>query len=258
VLIIGYLSGASKLPEIKEDYDAALASANRADALEAGRRYYSAKRYGAKLTAADEQAITNDLMAMPKTPQPFVRQKDLPRSKKIMPVDTPVYMWIVGGIVVLLAIVLIARVLDQGSVNTPVVEEVPSQVFEETGLPYEVLSEDRIGTSLYKNLNVSTKDTVVATKNLPSFIHYIKQLECNGIQCNTISLWDSKQAYYKYDSKKDDPKWRKKNWVKICEANLAYYVVTVGEIDLFPLLDDEYRKWGGKKKRPKQHIYKIE
>ena len=52
-----------RLQALKEAYSKALTNSNKAEALQAGRKYYSYLRNG-KLTIYDEQAITNDLSTM--------------------------------------------------------------------------------------------------------------------------------------------------------------------------------------------------
>ena len=51
------------LRKLKNDYDTALRSGDKAKALELGRNYYRYKR-NHELTIYDEQAIANDLSAM--------------------------------------------------------------------------------------------------------------------------------------------------------------------------------------------------
>ena len=43
----------------------------------------------------------------------------------------------------------------------------------------------------------------------------------------------------------------KQNWVKISESLILDYNVNVDEIMLYPFIDEQYRKFGGKMKRPK-------
>ena len=52
-----------ELEKLKTEYDLALKSGDKQNALIAGRNYYSKLRKG-KLTLYDEQAISNDLAAM--------------------------------------------------------------------------------------------------------------------------------------------------------------------------------------------------
>jgi RNA polymerase-interacting CarD/CdnL/TRCF family regulator len=53
----------TEIATLKQVYDAALRSGDKAKALELGRKYYSVKR-GGVLSIYDEQALTNDLAAM--------------------------------------------------------------------------------------------------------------------------------------------------------------------------------------------------
>lgn len=48
----------------REIYDRALSGTDKKAALEAGRAYYIATRYGNAITIYDEQAIANDLSVM--------------------------------------------------------------------------------------------------------------------------------------------------------------------------------------------------
>jgi hypothetical protein len=73
--VIMYLNGNSNKEKSQKLYTAyrqALASKNKAAALEAGRAYYAFKRKDGRLTIYDEQAITNDLTAytQPDSPAP--------------------------------------------------------------------------------------------------------------------------------------------------------------------------------------------
>ena len=53
-----------KAEKLRQAYETALNSGNRARALQFGRAYYAYLRHG-RLTLYDEQAIANDMAAMP-------------------------------------------------------------------------------------------------------------------------------------------------------------------------------------------------
>lgn len=53
-----------KSAQLKQAYDEAIRSGDRAKALQAGRLYYASFRPGSRLTLYDEQAINNDLQVM--------------------------------------------------------------------------------------------------------------------------------------------------------------------------------------------------
>lgn len=53
-----------KSAQLKQVYEEALRSGDRAKALQAGRLYYASFRPGNRLTTYDEQALANDLKVM--------------------------------------------------------------------------------------------------------------------------------------------------------------------------------------------------
>lgn len=64
-LIIWYfIYRQQQIEKLKNEYDNALQGIDKKKALESGRKYYAALRNKGKLTIYDEQAITNDLVAM--------------------------------------------------------------------------------------------------------------------------------------------------------------------------------------------------
>lgn len=64
LLSVTYLNKNDALKQLKEKYEAALLGTDREAAFEAGRAYYSSLR-GRELSAADEQAILQDMAHMP-------------------------------------------------------------------------------------------------------------------------------------------------------------------------------------------------
>ncbi|QJD81665.1 hypothetical protein [Spirosoma rhododendri] len=119
---------------------------------------------------------------------------------------------------------------------------------------YAILSETMPGN--FSNYAVfvpkdADEQTVLATAQL------FKKERCTTNTCNVVTFWNDKDQYSLYVKKQDDAQWRKKHWAKMCEANVADYVVGVNEFTFYPMLDNEYRKYGGTKKRPTQTMHNL-
>ncbi|NEU69551.1 hypothetical protein [Spirosoma agri] len=68
--------------------------------------------------------------------------------------------------------------------------------------------------------------------------------------CDDVRIWSSARAYKLYQTKTDYPAWRKQFWPYIAEHYVADYKASVNKLNLFPCLDSDYRRWGGRQQRP--------
>ena len=109
----------------------------------------------------------------------------------------------------------------------------------------------------FQNFHLLIEQTATKPEDLITTINLFKAQHCGTTPCNGITLWDNEEAFKLYESKQDDAKWRKKNWSFVCEHQIAYYNATVSELDIYPFMDSEYRRWGGMKKRPEKKSYDI-
>lgn len=84
---------------------------------------------------------------------------------------------------------------------------------------------------------------------------YIAAKYCSD-HCNQLYYWKDRKAYELLMEKRsrftsaesfaEEKKWKKKHWVYVCENLLA--TNAQGDVDLMPYLDEDYRKYGGKRK----------
>ena len=120
---------------------------------------------------------------------------------------------------------------------------------------YTILHQSQPGN--FKNFDILINSDVTEFSDVMSTAYTFKALECNELPCNVVAIWNSKKAYELYEKRQDDAKWRKKNWVYLCEHYVADYNGSVKLLDMFPFMDSDYRKWGGTKKRPDKVEYDM-
>ena len=120
---------------------------------------------------------------------------------------------------------------------------------------FKILRQEQPGN--FQNFDLLIEPTATKPEDLKATIALFKSQHCGTTPCNGVTLWDNEEALKLYESKQDDAKWRKKNWAFVCEHQIAYYNATVGELGMYPFLDSEYRRWGGKKKRPEIMSYDM-
>lgn len=120
---------------------------------------------------------------------------------------------------------------------------------------FKILRQEQPGN--FQNFDLLIESTATKPEDLMVAIAIFKAQHCGNTPCNSITLWDDEEALKLYESKQDDGQWRKKNWPFICEHQVANYNATVSELNLYPFMDSEYRRWGGKKKRPERTSYDI-
>lgn len=109
----------------------------------------------------------------------------------------------------------------------------------------------------FKNIDILIDSIPLFSSEVIKIGAFVKAAECQDKPCNLITIWDSERALELNESKTDDPQWRKTNWPYVCEHYVADYVVSVGELSLYPFMDSQYQKWGGKEKRPVNHSFKM-
>lgn len=119
---------------------------------------------------------------------------------------------------------------------------------------YTILRED--DRRSFKNFDILIdSSSTIANALVTTNIFKIK--ECGTTPCNVVGVWTSKRAFSLWENRSDNAKWRKKNWPFLCEHYIGEYNATVGEINMYPFLDSDYRRWGGKQKRPAMHSFSI-
>ena len=133
------------------------------------------------------------------------------------------------------------------------VAEADSAQTTPTKEPFKIIRQEQPGN--FQNFDLLIEPTATKPEELMTTLSLFKALHCGATPCNGITLWDNEEALKLYESKQDDAKWRKKNWPFVCEHQIAYYNASVSELDMYPFMDSEYRRWGGKKKRPEKRSY---
>ena len=121
---------------------------------------------------------------------------------------------------------------------------------------FELLSESSPGGN-YVNLNF-----LVKTEKPDSILLIAKEIRkkyCLNKDCNSVNFWLNENSFNSYLISKtkntnsgENQNWKRKNWSKICESNIAEVYFSSKEISIYPMISDsfEYAKFGGKKKRP--------
>lgn len=124
-----------------------------------------------------------------------------------------------------------------------------------TAKEYTILDSSQPGN--FKNYEILIDSSSVSPNSISLAVRLFKASECNDLPCNVIGVWDNEKAYALYKAKSDNPSWRKEYWPYVCEHYVADYNATVNELNLSPFVDSEYRRWGGKKKRPVPHSFEL-
>lgn len=109
----------------------------------------------------------------------------------------------------------------------------------------------------FKNFDVLIDSTKATTEDLKTVGAMFSALECRSVSCNNVTLWTSERAMNLWYAKTNDPGWRRKYWPYICEHNAAEYSVSINELNIFPLVNSEYKRWGGKNQRPNPHSFEM-
>lgn len=115
----------------------------------------------------------------------------------------------------------------------------------------EVLSNESVGRMV--NINFLYSGPTLSRTELENMANYLKNEHCISQSCNVISVWNDEKSFELYQDERivnEEKKWMKKYWVKISESLILDYNVNVNQIMVYPFLDDQYRNYGGKMKRP--------
>ncbi|QHV96333.1 hypothetical protein [Spirosoma endbachense] len=158
-----------------------------------------------------------------------------------------------------LVVLLGTFLLDCGNKSTST--ETPTTSFLDTTTIqtktyYTVLESTQ--TRNFKNYEILIDSNSISADDIRQSVKMFVVAECTSMPCNGIGIWDNQKAYSLYKAKSYNPAWRKENWPFICEHYVADYNVTVNELNLFPFVDSEYRRWGGTKARPKEHSFELQ
>ncbi|MBC7570781.1 MAG: SHOCT domain-containing protein [Spirosoma sp.] len=173
------------------------------------------------------------------TPMPRPKSEKTTKSKS---------SWLKWSIIAVCSYMAIAIVI-KCSENEKAIDSIAVATAEPTKSSYyTILEQTTPGNFSNYEILIDSKDSPVAQALVCAKIFKIK--ECENKTCNVVGLWDDERAYKLWNERSNDPLWRKKNWVFMCEHYVAEYNATVGEINIYPFMDSEYRRWGGKKKRP--------
>lgn len=158
------------------------------------------------------------------------------------------------GAVVVFILSLVAGCSSTGenSTNAPVEDTIKYQPIKER---YTLLRNAEMGT--FKNLNILIDSAALDNDDIVMAALMSKASECRDLPCNAITIWSSKKALELYEDKEDGAAWRRKYWPYICEHYIGEYNATVGELNTYPFIDSEYKRWGGKKKRPEPNSFDI-
>lgn len=117
---------------------------------------------------------------------------------------------------------------------------------------FELLNEARIGN--LANINILVKHKDYTRTEILELAKEAKEIYCSSKNCNIISCWDNKESYNMYIDNRttiEDEQWMKMNWKIICEGLVFDNNVYVDEVVVYPLIDDQYRNYGGSKVKPK-------
>lgn len=120
-----------------------------------------------------------------------------------------------------------------------------------TNVKFIVLSKAKSGSFVNYNLLIHSKE--YSKKELIEVANQSKMEFCQNENCNMVSCWDNITAFDLYNDSRtrtEDKKWLNKNQVKFSEGLLFGNYVYAGEIVIYPLLDSEYLRLGGKMVKP--------
>ncbi|WP_234734545.1 SHOCT domain-containing protein [Tellurirhabdus bombi] len=146
---------------------------------------------------------------------------------------------------------------------------------QKDSVKHEVL--DKAEVSGYYNIHFWVPEISTDPKQIEAVAQSLVNQYCSGSPgCNGVYFWKTRDAYQKlmfkrneltidkYDYNKDkwlkaEDRWKKANWKYVCENLYADFtgVNTINELSFFPYYDDDYRKYGGKKKRPEIRSTRI-
>jgi hypothetical protein len=132
-----------------------------------------------------------------------------------------------------------------------VIEKEMKEPLYSTNVKFTVLSKAKSGSFVNYNLLIDSKE--YSKKELIEVANQSKMEFCQNENCNMVSCWDNITAFDLYNDSRtrtEDKKWLNKNQVKFSEGLLFDNYVYAGEIVIYPLLDSEYLRLGGKMVKP--------
>ena len=125
---------------------------------------------------------------------------------------------------------------------------------------HTVLSTSNAG--IYRNYNILVDGLGDDPKKIKATLQAIKNQYCSDGMCNGVTIWNNVASFnlekYRLQNQPTSKDWNKKNWVKLSEGLVVFYVATVNEANIFPYLDETYRSNGGKKKRPAMKRFSLQ
>jgi hypothetical protein len=116
---------------------------------------------------------------------------------------------------------------------------------------YTLLNTEHVGN--YENLQILLPNVGRDRATISQLAQQVINQECRGRDCNVVSFWRTKAAWESYQyyqaalyGQPDDEAWKKKNWIRVCEELAADYNATVQSLQFDPLMDIQYRDFGGR------------